>query len=107
MKFLLAVSFVLQLVAAKVSYDGYKAFRIDTQGKYADVESAIAGLEFVSLSCEGDHKSLEVAIAPKSLDAFKKLGLKTTVLSEDVGAELASEGDFKPYRGEFLLKFLS
>lgn len=97
MKALLALGLLLPLATAKVSYDGYKAFRIDAHDAYDAVESAIADLEFVPLSCESDHETLEVAIAPSSLEAFEGLGLSTTVISEDLGADFAAEGEFEPY----------
>ncbi|KAF4988992.1 hypothetical protein FDECE_14846 [Fusarium decemcellulare] len=88
---------LLPLVAAKVSYDGYKAFSIDTGDSHEDVSRALADLKFVSLNCESNHKTLEVAIAPESLDAFEALDLKTTLISKDLGAEFAVEGEFEDY----------
>ncbi|KAF4468470.1 Metallocarboxypeptidase A [Fusarium albosuccineum] len=96
MRFSLALG-LLPLVAAKVSYDGYKAFSIDTGDSHEDVSRALADLKFVSLNCESNHKTLEVAIAPESLDAFEALDLKTTLISKDLGAEFAVEGEFEDY----------
>lgn len=89
----------LQTVAAKVSYDGYKAFHIETSD-FEATQAALEGLEYVSLNCESDHKTLEVAVAPGSLKAFEALDLNTEVTIEDVGVEIATEGELKPYKGK-------
>ena len=34
------------------------------------------------------------------LEAFEKLGLNTEVTIEDVGVEIAAEGELKSYKGE-------
>ena len=106
MRFLSASGLFLRLAAAKVSYEGYKAFRIDAHDGYDAVESAISNLEFVSLSCVNNHKTLEVAIAPNSLRAFEDLNLSTSVLSEDLGAELEAEDDLEPYEGSSYVHLL-
>lgn len=89
----------LQVVAAKVSYDGYKAFHIETSD-YEATEAALEGIEYVSLNCESNHKTLEVAVAPGSLKDFEALGLNTEVTVEDVGVEIAAEGELKAYKGK-------
>lgn len=98
MKAFLALAIGLQAVTAKVSYDGYKVYHIETSD-YEATESALSSLEYVSLNCESDHKTLEVAVAPESLDAFKKLGLNAELTISDLGTEIATEGDLKPYKG--------
>ncbi|KAI9162918.1 Metallocarboxypeptidase A-like protein [Paramyrothecium foliicola] len=98
MKFVAAaLSLVLPLVAAKTSYDGYKAFHIDSHDDYDGVESALAGLNYVSLGCEHDHKTFDVAIAPESLKDFEALNFDASVITEDLGADFAVESTFKPY----------
>ena len=96
MKAVTALSALLPLAAAKVNYDGYKAFHIDSADNYEAVRSALSDIKHVSLSCESNHKTLDVAIAPESMKAFKALKLDSKVISEDLGAEMATE-TFKPY----------
>ena len=98
MKALLSLGLLFNLATAKVSYNGYKAFRIDTHGTYEAVEDALANITYVSLSCENNRKTLEVAVSPDSLKDFQDLQLSTTVISEDLGVEIASEGELKPYK---------
>uniref|UniRef100_A0A0B7K461 Carboxypeptidase M14A n=1 Tax=Bionectria ochroleuca TaxID=29856 RepID=A0A0B7K461_BIOOC len=93
-----ALGFALPFAAAKVSYDGYKAFRIDDQLDYAGVQKALSGMSFISLSVENARKGVEIAVAPESIKAFEALGLNTHVVHEDLGADIALEGQFKPYR---------
>lgn len=96
MKAFTALSALLPLAAAKVNYDGYRAFHIDSADNYEAVRSALSDIKHVSLSCESNRKSLDVAIAPESMKAFKALNLDTKVISEDLGAEMAAE-TFKTY----------
>ncbi|KAM5356764.1 hypothetical protein ACJ41O_003410 [Fusarium nematophilum] len=97
MRFLATLGLLLPLAAAKVSYDGYKAFSIDAGEDHDAVDRILADLNVVSLSCESNHKTIEVAIAPDSLAAFEALDLNTTLISEDLGAEFAAEGELEPY----------
>jgi hypothetical protein len=91
---------LLPLVAAKVSYDGWKAFSITARPSDKDISSLLKGIDHVSLSCGQNHDVFEVAIPPAKLDAFKRLGLKTTVVSDNLGAEIAQEGSFGLYKGK-------
>ncbi|KAG9256786.1 carboxypeptidase A4 [Emericellopsis atlantica] len=97
MKSFAALALGLQAVAAKVSYDGYKVFHIETSD-FEATQAKLSGIEYVSLDCESDHKSLEVAVSPQDLKAFEALGLDVEVSIEDMGAEIAKEGEMKPYK---------
>ncbi|KAK7429853.1 hypothetical protein QQZ08_003698 [Neonectria magnoliae] len=97
MRFSSTLGLLLPVVAAKVSYDGFKAFSIEAGDAHEALEGILADLNFVSLSCESNHQTLEVAIPPESLEAFEALDLNATVISEDLGAEFAAEGEFEPY----------
>jgi hypothetical protein len=88
---------MLPLAAAKVSYDGYKAFRIDAD--FAGVERALADIDFVELSCLKSRNGVDIAVAPESLEAFEALGLTASVITEDVGADFAREGAVRSYVG--------
>ena len=99
MKAFLALGLGLQLAAARVSYDGYKVFHIDApEDQYEEVQHLIQGLDFVSLSCESDHQSLDIAVAPSSLEEFEHLGFNATVVTEDLGADIAEEGEVTTYK---------
>lgn len=100
MKVLTALSVGLQVVAAKVSYEGYKVYHVETSD-YEATQSALSDIEYVSLNCESDHKTLEVAVAPESLKAFEELGLDAKLTVEDLGVDIAAEGGVKPYEGMY------
>ncbi|KAM0084756.1 hypothetical protein ACKRZS_003043 [Fusarium odoratissimum] len=89
---------LLPIVAAKVSYDGWKAFSITARPSDKDILSLLKSIDHVSLSCGQNHDVFEVAIPPGQLDAFKRLGLKTAVVSDNMGAEIAQEGSFGLYQ---------
>lgn len=101
MKAIAALAVALPLVYAKVSYDGYKAYHIESDGDHEAVWEALEELQHVSLGCDSHPDSIDVAIAPEDLDSFEGLGFNFTITSEDVGAEIAEE-KFEPYEGELL-----
>jgi carboxypeptidase A4 len=91
---------LLPIVAAKMSYDGWKAFSITARPSDKSIPDLLKDIDHVSLSCGQNHDVFEIAIPPRKLDAFKRLGLKTTVVSDDMGAEIAQEGSFGIYQGQ-------
>lgn len=98
MKFLagVAAAAALPLASARVSYDGYKVFRVDTHADAASVESQIANLRLVNFN-PGTTDHLDIAVSSEDLAAFDALGLDAKVIHEDLGADIASEGELKPY----------
>lgn len=97
MKVTAALGLALPLAAAKVSYDGYKAFHIDTPEDFDDVAAKLKDIEYTSMHCESNHKGFDIAVAPESLKAFEKLNLKTNTLHEDLGADMFEEGELGSY----------
>jgi len=97
MKVFTLLGLALPIVAAKVSYNGYKAFHIDAPEDFDHVEAQLQDIDYVSMACESNHKGFDIAVSPDSLAAFEKLGLKVDVLNEDLGADMALEGSLTPY----------
>lgn len=96
-----ALALLVATVAAadeeeRVSYDGYQVFRIDTHGESEQIHELIEGLRAVEVSCgESDH--FELAVAPQDVEAFQALGLDASLLSEDLGIDLAEEGPVESF----------
>ncbi|KAK5660608.1 hypothetical protein OQA88_13172 [Cercophora sp. LCS_1] len=85
-------------VGGKVSYDGFKAYRVSTKHDAAAIKDKLAPFSALQFNYDTeDH--LDVAIAPKDVAAFEALELTTSVMSEDLGAEFAEEGKFAAYEG--------
>ncbi|KAK0627919.1 hypothetical protein B0T14DRAFT_513544 [Immersiella caudata] len=82
---------------SKITYDGYKAFRIHTGENEALVKSKVATLkETINFNMDtAEH--LDVVVPPKEVEAFVALGLDSVVIHEDLGADIRAEGDFAPY----------
>ncbi|KAI1105681.1 hypothetical protein F4804DRAFT_118020 [Jackrogersella minutella] len=109
MKFLHQLLLVAPLTVAlrldrrgKAVYDGYKIFRVESGGDVAAFEAQIESLEAIDLThnhghVEEDH--FDIAIPPEHLAAFEALNFTTEVLSEDLGADIALEGDLAEYPG--------
>lgn len=78
----------------KVSYDGYKIFRVASE--FADaVEAELEGLDALHLMRTAQH--FDVAVPPESIDSFHALNVVAEVVSEDIGADIALEGELTPY----------
>jgi hypothetical protein len=98
---LLAAALALPFAAAKVSYDGYKAYSIESHNQYEAVEKALEDLEWVNLACADNHDHLDIAVAPESVAAFEALGLDFKLVDGDFGAAIAEEGKMKKYKRKF------
>ncbi|KAI1093240.1 hypothetical protein F5B19DRAFT_491573 [Rostrohypoxylon terebratum] len=89
----------------KVVYDGYKIFRVTPGDDIAAFESHLESLEAIDLTHNHGHigeEHFDVAVPPENLSAFEELNFTSTVLSEDLGADIALEGDLAKYPGREL-----
>ncbi|RYP12705.1 hypothetical protein DL765_007205 [Monosporascus sp. GIB2] len=101
MKFLRTLLFAAPLAGAvildrqgKVSYDGYKIFRVAPE--FADaVEAELEDLSGMHLMRTAQH--FDVAIPPESIESFQLLNVSSELMSDDVGADIALEGELAPY----------
>ncbi|KAM7194412.1 hypothetical protein V8F20_007938 [Naviculisporaceae sp. PSN 640] len=85
-------------VGKKITYDGYKVFRIATHHDAAEVKAQLKDLTAVPFNLNADEH-LDIAIAPESLAAFNALELDSEVLHEDLGADIKEEAKFAAYGG--------
>ena len=92
----IAVAAATSAVADRVAYDGFKVFRITDVSD--NIDETLAGFDKVQLTC-GHTDHYDVAISPDDLDIFEELGLNTTLLSEDLGADIAEEGPVESFYG--------
>lgn len=107
MKFLAALSLVLPLASAaavaplekKITYDGFKAFRISTHNDPASIKKKIANIAAIPFNLD-NSEHLDVAIPAGDVSKFEELGLETSILHEDLGADIAEEGTFAPYKSK-------
>ncbi|KAL7625942.1 hypothetical protein AAE478_002711 [Parahypoxylon ruwenzoriense] len=84
----------------KVIYDGYKIFRVTTGSDVASFEAQLETLEAIDLTHNHGHvdeEHFDIAVPPESLPAFEALNFTSNVLSEDLGADIALEGNLGQY----------
>ncbi|KAI2617837.1 hypothetical protein GGR54DRAFT_607138 [Hypoxylon sp. NC1633] len=86
------------------SFDGFKVYRVDASaaGDAADLKSAFGALPIIELNNghgNNGKATLDVAVPPEHLSAFNALNLEATILSEDLGADIATEGPLGGYPG--------
>lgn len=88
----------------KVVYDGYKIFRVAPGSDVAAFEAQLESLEAIDLTHNHGHveeEHFDVAVPPENLPAFEALNLPSQVLTEDLGADIALEGELAEYPGGF------
>ncbi|KAK5952559.1 hypothetical protein OHC33_006605 [Knufia fluminis] len=72
-----------------VSYDGYKVFRVKTQGQLDIIRHKLSSLAYDEWSQEPTH--LDIAISPDELSTFESLGLDSHCMHENLGASIRAE----------------
>ena|SRR3569833_270046 len=106
MKTLSAFSACLVLVSgavlapAKVSYDGYKVFRVSVGEDVNKLNDIISKLSLTTW--KGKPKAgrgADVVVPPSQLDAFTRevASFDKVTMHEDLGASIADEGNFHVY----------
>jgi DUF1365 family protein len=95
----LALATAVPKVNQKISYSGYKAYRISAGDDAASLKSTLAKFAAVQFNNFGfkTNEHVDVAISPDEIPAFEALGLKTEVMSADLGLDIAQEGALAPY----------
>lgn len=97
MKFLLAGSLLVALASGIavpksdfVSYDGYKVFRVKTQGQSESIRDKLSSLSYEEWS--GQKRTyFDIAIPPEELAAFERLDLDSHCMHQDLGASIKEE----------------
>jgi hypothetical protein len=88
---------VVPRAGQKVDYNGFKALRItlpeDSESLKAQVEDLVAHV------LNPGKPELDVVVAPQDIEALNALVSDSKVITEDVGAALAEEGEMSAYAG--------
>ncbi|CAJ2510216.1 Uu.00g061160.m01.CDS01 [Anthostomella pinea] len=89
----------------KVSYDGYRVYRVTTvnevAGDVADFQLRMAGLSAIELNhrhISDEETTIDIAIPPGQVDDFDAHPFSATILSEDLGVDIAAEGALGNYQ---------
>ncbi|KAI1654904.1 zinc carboxypeptidase A [Daldinia decipiens] len=83
-----------------ISFEGFKVYRIDTSDQIADLKSTFADLFIIELNYNRHRDSLatiDVAVPPEHVAVFDALDFNTTILSRNLGADIATEGSLGNY----------
>jgi hypothetical protein len=80
----------------KVDYSGFKLLRLENaEGLEAKIEELSA-----HILNPGKSAQLDVVVSPDNVDAISSLVAESKVISDDVGAILAEEGEMGVYAGK-------
>lgn len=109
MKHLALLSYCVPLVAGaavtapqKVSYDGYKVFRVAVGDQVARINDVVSSLGLATW--KGAPRAgafADIVVPPTQINAFadKIVGLHSVTMHEDLGASIAEESSFHAYAG--------
>jgi hypothetical protein len=81
----------------KVDYSGFKALRVTLPEGSDEVKAQVENL--VKHVLNPGKKELDVVVAPQDVEALTALVAESKVITEDVGAALADEGQMGTYAG--------
>lgn len=86
----------------KVSYDGYKVFRVAVGTQVAKINDVVSSLGLTTW--KGAPRAgafADIVVPPTKIDAFadKIAGLTAVTMHEDLGASIAEESNFHTYAG--------
>lgn len=87
----------------KVSYDGYKVFRVPVmENDVPYLQSVIQRLNLSTWKAPKKGAFSDIQVAPNQLGAFERAmrGRSFEVMHEDLGASIADEGNFQAYAGK-------
>ncbi|OTA56584.1 hypothetical protein K449DRAFT_336304 [Hypoxylon sp. EC38] len=83
-----------------VTFEGFKVLRVNVDQRVADLESTFETLSVIDLNRNHGHgvdATIDVAVPPEHVKIFENLNFTTTILSEDLGADIAAEGPLGRY----------
>lgn len=90
-------------VSEQVTYDGVKVCRVEIRGDFRTVQDKFAGMKVQTWNNDvAQH--MDVAVAPTDIDRFEALGLQTSVMHEDLGADIAVEWNGERWTGMHLFR---
>ena len=72
--------------AEKVSYDGYRVYRVAVNGVPASIERQLKSYHTIHT-----REHIEVAIPPAEVNSFEGLGLDAELINDDLGRDIAAE----------------
>ncbi|KAI1261858.1 hypothetical protein F5Y18DRAFT_440030 [Xylariaceae sp. FL1019] len=78
----------------KLTYDGYKVYKVETDAGLVYLEAALNAMPIKELQRHSEPSgrwSVDVAVAPQDIGAFEETPLTITLLSHNLGADLATE----------------
>ena len=92
-------SAAIQQRSEKVSYDGYKVFRIATGDDLLSVQEKLSLLSLDDAWNRDISRHIDFAVPPDQLASFDSLGLDVKVLHADLGADISLESANVNLRG--------
>lgn len=91
-------------VESKVSYDGYKVFRVPVVDDGSHIQSVMDTLKVISWQPPTRKGAFaDIQVAPSQLEAFNKAmqGHEVITMHENLGNSIAEEGTFHAYAGMY------
>ncbi|KAI1644747.1 zinc carboxypeptidase A [Daldinia loculata] len=85
-----------------ISFEGFKVYRIDTSDDIDDLKSTFDDLSIIELNhnlnhLHGNSATIDIAVPPEHVAVFDTLDFNTTILSRNLGEDIATEGSLGSY----------
>ena len=105
----LAAANNLNVADSKVSYEGYKLFRVATHNEPEKVKAEVTDVKSAVAMNVDVNEFLDIAVAREDVEQFKATvaGLDVTVINEDIGKDIQLEMDMAAYSSKFYFMFNS
>ncbi|KAI1760030.1 hypothetical protein GGR53DRAFT_523386 [Hypoxylon sp. FL1150] len=86
-------------LAFQASFDGYKVYRLNITTEKGSREFQLQGLPIIELNHEYglNGMTLDIAVPPDYVEAFDARNLTSTLLSGNLGGDIAAEGSLGQY----------
>jgi len=98
----LALASAAAVVDRKVSYDGYKVFRLSVGDETAKVNDIVSKLSLKTWKgAPRAGAAADIVVPPSQVDAFQTAidGFHFEMMHEDLGKSMAHESNFHDYAG--------
>jgi hypothetical protein len=81
----------------KVTYEGYKVYRVMTSEDEAAIEDRLSGLQVTIMEDHHPETWVDVVVSPEAISGFESLNMETQVLHEDLARDIEAEAAYNPY----------
>lgn len=80
-------------------YEGFQVFRVETGDKLDDISEKMSALDYQQWNRDST-RHIDFSLSPDQAKEFKKLGIDFKEMHQDLGQDIAREGQWEPWSGK-------